>query len=199
MISPLYRLAELSPEIKLMSLARTVITVAAFALSFTTIAKTADTAVFAVAKNDRNGQALVFESTTVLKKGDVIKIRAFNAQFVAVLNIAMCNEDCPNMHLVKAVPLSFLGMPASDQQIVLPEDGRVAISMQNSGGSAQTPIGAGAESWTVQYVGPYATNITANPAEGLVPASGYTLNDGTLRARFYHRTFVTVSLADSNI
>lgn len=182
-----------------MSLSRTVITVAAIALTFTTITKAADTSAFTVAKNDRNGQAVVFESTAVLKKGDVIKIRAFNAQFVAMLNIAMCNQDCPNMHLVKAVPLSFLGLPTSDQQIVLPEDGRVAISMQNTGGSAQTQIGVGATAWTVQYVGPYATNVTENPTEGLVPASGYTLNDGTLRARFYHRTFVTVSLADTNI
>jgi hypothetical protein len=51
----------------------------------------------------------------------------------------------------------------------------------------------------VQYVGPYASNVTENSTEDLVPASGYTLNDGTLRARFYHRTFVTVSLADTDI
>lgn len=182
-----------------MSLSRTVITIAAIALTFTTITKAADTPVFTVAKNDRNGQAVVFESTAVLKKGDVIKIHAVNAQFVAMLNIAMCNRDCPNMHLVKAVPLSFLGLPTSDQAIVLPEDGRVAISMQNSGGSAQSLIGVGGEPWSVQYVGPYASNVTENSTEDLVPASGYTLNDGTLRARFYHRTFVTVSLADTDI
>jgi hypothetical protein len=195
-----HRLAELSSEIKLMSLSRTLVTVAAIALTFTSVTKAADTPVFAVAKNDHNGQAVVFESTVALKKGDVIKIRAFNAQFVAMLNIAMCNEDCPNMHIVKVVPLSFLGLPTSDQQIVLPEDGRVAISMQNGGASVRSLVGVGGGTpWTVQYVGPYATHVSENPTDGLVPASGYTLNDGTLRARFYHRTFVTVSLADTNI
>jgi hypothetical protein len=182
-----------------MSISRVVIATAAVALSFTPITKAADTSAFTVAKSDRNGQAVLFESTAVLKKGDVIKIRAFNAQFIAMLHIAMCDQDCPHMHLVKAVPLSFLGMPTSSQQFVLPEDGRVAISMQNSGGSAQSQVGVGATPWTVQFVGPYATNITENPTEGLVPASGYTLNDGTLHARFYHHTFVTVSLADTNI
>jgi hypothetical protein len=182
-----------------MSLSRTVIAVAAVALTFTMIAKAADSSAFTVARNDRDGQAVVFESTAVLKKGDVIKIHAFNAQFTAMLYVAMCNQDCPNMRLVKAVPLSFLGLPTSDQTIVLPEDGRVAISMQNSGGSAQTLVGVGGEPWTAQYVGPYASNVTENPIQGLVPASSYTLNDGTLRARFYHRTFVTVSLADTNI
>jgi hypothetical protein len=199
MIDKRHRYVELLLEIMRMSISRTVIAVAAIALTFSTITKAADTAVFAAAQNNRNGQAVVFESTTALKKGDVIKIHAFNAQFVAVLYIAMCNLDCPNMHLVKAVPLSFLGLAASNQRIVLPEDGRVAISLQNNGGSAQSPFGVGGSPWTVQYVGPYATNITENPSENLVPASSYSVNDGTLRARFYHRTFVTVSLADANI
>ena len=182
-----------------MSISRTVIAVAAIALTFTTITKAADTSVFAAAQNNRNGQAVVFESTAALKKGDVIKIHAFNAQFVAVLYIAMCNLDCPNMHLVKAMPLSVLGLATSNQRFVLPEDGRVSISLQNNGGSAQSLIGVAGSPWTVQYVGPYATSITENPSENLIPASSYSVNDGTLRARFYHRTFVTVSLADANI
>lgn len=183
-----------------MSISRNVIAVAVIALSFATSTKAVDTSVFAVAQNNRNGQAVVFESTAVLKKGDVIKIHAFNARFVAILNIAMCNRDCPTMHLVKALPLSYLGLPTSDQQFVLPEDGRVAISMQESGGSAKSVMGVyGGTLWTMQYVGPYASYATGNAAEDLVPASSYTLNDSKLSARFYHRTFVTISLASANI
>ena len=183
-----------------MSISRNVIALAVVALAFATITKAADTPVFAVAQNNRNGQAVIFESTTMLKKGDVIKIHAFNARFVAMLNIAMCDQDCPTMHMVKALPLSYLGLPTSNQQFVLPEDGRVAISMQESGGSAKSVIGVyGGTLWTMQYVGPYASYMTGNFTEDLVPASSYTLNDGTLSARFCHRTFVTVSLASANI
>jgi hypothetical protein len=143
---------------------------------------------------------VMFESTTVLKKGDVINIHAFNARFVAMLNIAMCNQDCPNMHLVKALPLSYMGMPTSNQQFVLPEDGRVAISIQDTGGSAKSVIGVfGGTLWTMQYVGPYASNASGNVTEGLVPASSYTVNDDTLSARFYHRTFLTIRLAGTTI
>jgi hypothetical protein len=200
MMSQRHRFIELSWEIMLMSISRTAITVAVATLAFSTMTKAADTSAFTVAQNSSQGQAVVFESTAVLKKGDVIKIHAINAQLIAMLLISMCNQDCPNMHVVKAVPLAYMGLPAIDQQVVLPEDGRVAISMQNTGGSAKTPIGVvGGTLWTVQSVGPYASYVTGNLAQDSVPASSYTLNDGTLRARFYHRTFITVSLASTNI
>jgi hypothetical protein len=195
-----HRHVELWPEIMRMSISRTFIAMATTTLAFATIANAADTPVFTVAQNDSNGQAKVFESTAVLKKGDAINIRAINAQLVAVLYVAMCNQDCPNMHVIKAVPLSYWGQTMGSQQIVLPEDGRVAIWMRDTGGSSKTPIGVvGGTVWTVQYVGPSASYATGDPTQGSVPASSYTSSDGTLRARFYHRTFITVSLASSNI
>jgi hypothetical protein len=153
-----------------------------------------DAPVFAVVQTNALGQATVFESTAALKKGDVIKIRANNAQLVSTLGIAMCNADCPTMHMVKAVPLSYMGQPVSDS-FVLPEDGRVAIAMQNNGGSPQTILGNGGTLWNIVYVGPFASSASAATSDNVVPANSYNAIDGTLRARFDHRTFVTVSVA----
>jgi hypothetical protein len=178
---------------------RLFIALAIAAATYAAVAQAADAPLFAVSQNDRHGQATVFESTTALRKGDVINVRAFNVQPIAMLSIAMCDQDCPAMHIVKTVPLSSMGQSNFSQQIVLPENGRVAMAVQNNGGSATTIFRNGSALWTITLVGPYTSVASRDANRRVIPMSSYTMNDDSLRLRFDHRAFVTVSLAETNI
>lgn len=170
-------------------------------LGVTLGAHAADTSAFSVLQQDSAGKPLVFQSINALKKGDVIKVNAFNAQPVLVLQLAMCDGDCAHPRLIKTLPLTayYAGLASSNQQFVLPEDGRVSFWVQRLGDLPSEPINTSHGTWSVQYVDPFlrfasqAPYMSAEP----MPANALTLDDNTLRARFLHRTFVTVHLADA--
>lgn len=158
---------------------------------------------FAVTQHDDHGQPVVFQSTAALKKGDVIKIYASNAQPVLILQVAMCDESCLHPRLVKTLPLTayYAGQSSSSQQFVLPEDGQVSFWLQRLGDLPGAPLNADSGQWSVQFVDPFLRFASqAPPYESARPIapSAFSLNDNTLRARFSHRTFVTVSLADAS-
>ncbi|GAB2576216.1 hypothetical protein ISP15_16225 [Dyella jejuensis] len=160
----------------------------------------ADTPAFTVLKQDGSGKALVFQSSRALKKGDVIRIDAFNAQPVTVLQLAMCDSDCPRMRLVMTLPLTayYAGIANSNQRFVLPEDGYVSFWVQRLGGLPSIPLNTRHGMWTLEYVDPFLRFARqAPPYESWqpAPANALKLDDHALRARFYHRTFVTVRLA----
>ena len=164
-------------------------------------AHAADTSAFSVLQQDNNGKPLVFESTNALKKGDVIKVNAFNAQPVLVLQVAMCDGDCTHPRLVQTLPLTayYAGQTSTSHQFVLPEDGRVSFWVQRLGDLPSEPVNTPNGVWNVQYVDPFLRFASQTPYESAepMPANSLTLDDNTLRARFFHRTFVTVSLADA--
>jgi len=173
-----------------------------FSLAAASAAQAADPAVFSVLVNDNAGKPVMFQSTTALKKGDVINIRSFNAQPVMILQIAMCDRDCPNMHLVKTMSLTpyFVGAANMNRDFVVPENGRMSFWVQRIGGVASVPIFARSGTWSVEFVNPFMTFATPElyPDSRPMPANAPQLTDNTLQARFYHRTFVTISLADAN-
>ncbi|GGA51824.1 hypothetical protein [Dyella nitratireducens] len=172
------------------------------ALSFVTVAHAIDNTTFTVAQQDGNGKPIVFQSTSALKKGDMIKVYASNAQPVLILQVAMCDEGCLHPRLVKTLPLTpyYAGQSSTSQQFVLPEDGQVSFWVQRLGDLPSTPVNASNGQWTVQYVDPFLRFATQTPYDSTrpMPANAFSLNDNTLRARFLHRTFVTVSLADAD-
>lgn len=164
-------------------------------------ANAADNTAFTVAQQDGSGKPLVFQSTNVLKKGDVIKVNAFNAQPVLVLQVAMCDRDCLHPRLVKTLPLTayYAGQTSAGHQFVLPEDGHVSFWVQRLDELPSEPVNTSNGAWSVQYVDPFLRFASPTPYQSAqpMPASALSLDDHTLRARFFHRTFVTVSLADS--
>lgn len=170
-------------------------------LGLASSAHAADSSAFSVLQQDSSGKPLVFQSTNALKKGDVIKVNAFNAQPVLVLQMAMCDSDCTHPRLVKTVPLTayYAGQASSSDQFVLPEDGHVSFWVQRLGDLPSEPINTPNGAWSVQYVDPFLRFASQTPYMSAEPmaANSLTLNDNTLRARFFHRTFVTVSLADT--
>jgi hypothetical protein len=184
-----------------MSLSRRLV-VALFSLAAAATAQAADTSAFSVLVNNSAGKPIMFQSTAALKKGDVINIRAFNAAPVMVLQIAMCDSDCSHRHLVQTVPLTpyFIGAANMNQNFVVPENGHVSFWVQQLGGEFSTPIRARTGTWSVAFVDPFLTVATPQlyPDTRPLPFSALRLNDNTLRARFYHRTFVTIRLADAN-
>ena len=161
----------------------------------------AESAAFAVMQQDGSGKPLVFQSSEALKKGDVIKVNAFNAQPVLVLQVAMCDSDCAHPRLVQTLPLTayYAGQASSSHRFVLPEDGRVAFWVQRLGDLPSEPVNTPNGAWSVQYVDPFLRFASRMPYPSAqpMPASGLTLDDNSLRARFFHRTFVTVSLASA--
>jgi hypothetical protein len=170
-------------------------------LAATSIAQAADDARFSVLVNNSAGKPIMFESTVALKKGDVIKIHAFNAPPRMVLQIAMCNSDCPRMHLVKTVSLMpyFMGLTNTNQSFVVPEDGHVSFWVQKADNKFITPIGSfGGTLWSIDFNDPILLSYTEPQLYHTppMPANALQVYDDTLQARFYHRTFVTVSLAD---
>lgn len=170
-------------------------------LCFATFAYAADNAAFAVAKQDDSGKPLVFQSTTALRKGDVIKITASNAQPVMVLQMAMCDSDCAHPRLVKTLPLIayYAGQASTSHEFVMQEDGRISFWVQRLGDLPSEPVNTPNGAWSVQYVDPFLRFANRMPYISAEPlaASALSFNDGTLRARFFHRTFVTISLADA--
>jgi hypothetical protein len=173
-----------------------------FSLAAASAAHAANPAAFSVLVSNDAGKPVMFQSTAALKKGDVIKIQSFNAQQVMILQIAMCDSDCPHMHLVKTVSLMpyFLGATDLNRAIVVPEDGHVSFWVQQIGGAASVPIDPqDATPWSLEFVDPIMLSF-AEPQlypTPPMPANALRLNDNTLQARYFHRTFVTVRLADA--
>ncbi|RUL78345.1 hypothetical protein [Dyella choica] len=160
-----------------------------------------DNSAFTVAQHDGSGKALVFQSNVTLKKGDVIKVNASNAQPVMVLQVAMCDDGCLHPRLVRTLPLTpyYAGQTSASQQFVLPEDGQVSFWVQQLGDLPGEPLNAPNGTWTLQYIDPFLRFASQTPYESTkpMPANAFSLDDNMLRARFFHRTFVTVSLADA--
>jgi hypothetical protein len=177
--------------------------VACFSLAATSVVQAADPAVFSVLVNNDAGKPLMFQSSAALKKGDVIQIRSFNAQPMMILQIAMCSSDCPTMHLVKTVSLTpyFAGTPSMNQNVLVPEDGHVSFWVQQIQSIALVPDPVrGAAPWYLELYNPFGMAFvppTLYPTPPM-PANALRLNDHILQARYDHRTFVTVSLADAN-
>jgi hypothetical protein len=171
-------------------------------LGLVSCAHAAGNAAFAVMQQDSSGKPLIFQSSEALKKGDVIKVNAFNAQPVLVLQMAMCDGDCAHPRLVQTLPLTayYAGQASSSHRFVLPEDGRVAFWVQRLGDLPSEPVNTPNGVWSVQYVDPFLRFASRTPYQSVqpMPASGLTLDDNSLRARFFHRTFVTVSLASAS-
>lgn len=174
-------------------------TLVVLAFATASAAQAADTASFSILLNNSAGKPVMFQSTSALKKGDVLKVSAFSAPPVMILQIAMCDSDCPRMHLVKTMSLTpyFVGLTNLNDTFVLPENGRVSFWAQRVGGVASIPIATQGGTWSLQFVNPFLSFVTPElyPDTSPTPANSLQLSDNTLRARFYHRTFVTVSLA----
>jgi len=179
-----------------------ILTAAFFSLAAASAVQAAEAPAFSVLVNDSMGHPVMFQSTTTLKKGDVINVRSFNAEPVMVLQVAMCNSDCPRMHLVKTVSLTpyFVGDTHTNENFAVPENGRVVFWVQQVGGVASVPLSAQVGTWSLQIVDPFLSFATSRlyPETRPMPANELRLDDSKLRVRFYHRTFVTVSLADAN-
>ncbi|MBE1162687.1 hypothetical protein [Dyella acidiphila] len=176
--------------------------IACCSLATASVAQAADPAAFSVLLNDTAGKPMMFQSATALKKGDVIKISSFNAQPVMILQIAMCNSDCPAMHLVKTISLTpyWRNVASTNQNFVVPEDGHVSFWVQRLGGVADIPVMTRNHTTYLQIVDPLLSFATPElyPNTPPMAVSSVQVDDSTLLARFYHRTFVTVSLADAN-
>ncbi|HTV84280.1 MAG TPA: hypothetical protein VME63_02675 [Dyella sp.] len=172
-------------------------------LCWAPIAHAATASAFDVLANNQYGQPVAFQSASVLKKGDVIKVHTFNARPVMVLQVAMCDADCPRMHLVKTIPLYpyYAGTSAvATQSFVIPENGRVSFWVQQADNQFSVPIAGASGTWSFTFINRFASYAAPTPYLDTQPmaAEGTTLNDGTLRARYFHNTFITVRLADSN-
>lgn len=167
------------------------------------IARAADTSVFDVLVNDHDGKPVVFQSASALKKGDVIKVYAFNARPVMILQVALCNADCPRMHLIKTIPLYpyYAGTSSiASHSFAIPENGRVSFWVQQAGDQFSVPVVGASGTWSFVFINRFASYAAPTPYLNAqpMPAEGMTLDDGTLRARYFHNIFITVSLADSN-
>lgn len=166
-------------------------------------ANAAETTAFTVLKQDNHGKPVIFQSTYALKKGDVLKINAFNAKPITVLQVAMCDASCAHLRLIKTLPLTayFAGVASTNQRFVMPEDGYVTFWVERLGGLPGTPFNTSSgTSWQVQYVDPFLLfagpmpYVTSQP----IPANALSTEDDTMHARFEHREFLTVRLADAN-
>lgn len=186
-----------------MFISRIVLAAAVAGLASASIVHAADTASFDVQANNQDGKPVVFQSATALKKGDVIKVHTFNARPVMVMQVAMCDADCPRMHLVKTIPLYpyYPGTSSvATQSFTLPENGRVSFWVQQAGGQFTVPLAGASGTWSYTFINRFASYAAPTPYLDVqaMPAEGATLNDGTLHARYFHNTFITVRLADSN-
>ncbi|RDS85801.1 hypothetical protein [Dyella psychrodurans] len=185
-----------------MFFSRIVLTAMLAGLCWAQVARAADASAFDVLVNNHDGKPVMFQSTSTLKKGDVINVHAFNARPVMIMQIAMCDADCPHMHLVKTIPLFpyYAGTAVANQKFVIPENGHVSFWVQELGGVVSTPIITMDGAWSVNFVNrfmSFATPMLYQDSQPM-PASAATMDDNTLRARYFHRTFITVRLADSN-
>jgi hypothetical protein len=187
-----------------MSASRT-LALAFASLAATSVACAADGNGFSVLVNDHNGQPLMFQSTAALNKGDVINVQSFNAQPVMVLQIAMCDRDCPRMHLVGTMSLTPYAYPLAvsmSNRFVVPEHGHVSFWVQQVGDPLDIPITTRSQGFArlSAHTSPLLLSFAPPrlyPDTPPMPAQSANLDDGTLLARFYHRIFVSVSLADA--
>lgn len=186
-----------------MSLLRTLAVIAVTGLATAQVAQAADSSAFQVLVNDSGGNPTMFQSVTALKKGDVIKVHAFNARPVMILQVAMCDSDCPRMHLVKTMQLYpyYASTANVNQDFVVPENGHVSFWVQQAGYAFSVPIIAGNGSWSLVFIDRTTNFATPQLFEQSPPmsANAVRLEDNTLRARYFHNTFVAVSLADASI
>jgi hypothetical protein len=187
-------------EVIAMSASRTVVS-AFLAVAAALAAHAAQGPAFAVAQHDRSGKAVLFQSAYVLKKGDVIRVSASNAQPVMVLQVAMCDPGCTHPRLLSSLPLTpyFAGTSRTSQQFVLPADGRVSFWVQWLDDVPSAPLNTTTGQWSLVYVDPFLRFAQQAPERAARPiaASAVSLQDHSVRARFFHRTFLTVSLADA--
>ncbi|MFK2873440.1 hypothetical protein [Dyella lipolytica] len=188
-----------------MSLSRILVlaVIAVTGLATTQVAQAADASAFQVLMNDSGGNPVVFQSVSALKRGDVIKVHAFNARPVMIMQVAMCNSDCPRMHLVKTISLLpyYAGTANANQDFVVPEDGYVSFWVEQRGGAASVPIRAQTGTWSLNFVNRFMSFATPELFKESQPmsANAVSLDDNTLRVRYFHHTFVAVSLADAPI
>lgn len=186
-----------------MSLLRMLAVVAVAGLAAAHVTQAADSSTFQVLVNDNSGNPVMFQSASALKKGDVIKVHAFNARPVMIMQIAMCNSDCPRMHLVKTISLIpyYAGTANVNQDFVLPEDGHVSFWVEQHGGAASVPINTRTGAWNLNFVNRFMSFATPELFKESQPmsANAFKLDDNTLRVRYFHHTFVAVSLADAPI
>jgi hypothetical protein len=167
------------------------------------IARAADTPTFDVLVNNQDGKPVMFQSTSVLKKGDVIKIHAFNTRPVMIMQVAMCNTDCPHMHLIKTIPIFpfYAGTSAvADQSFVVPEDGHVSFWVQQAGNAFSKPIITRDGIWNLVFINRFQAFATPMlyPDTRPMPANALRLDDNGLHARYFHNMFITVRLANAN-
>jgi hypothetical protein len=175
-----------------------ILVLAFLGLTARSAAQAADTHAFSVLVHNSDGQPILFQSTSALKKGDVINVASFNAPPILLLQIAMCDLDCSHMHLVKTMVLTpyFLAQGNMNQNFVVPENGHVSFWVQWA--PLLYPFLA-TTTWSGELVDPFLNYSTPQlfPETGPVPVKALHLDDSQLQARFNHRTFVTVRLADA--
>jgi len=179
-----------------------IVACACFGLGSIAAAHAGDNNAFTVAQQNGSGKPLVFQSTAALKKGDTIKVYVSNARPILVMQMAMCDSGCQHPRVVESLPLGpyEAGASHNSQRFVVPEDGQVSFWVQRLGDLPSSPVNTASGQWSLQYVDPFLRVATQPPYASVqpVPADAFSLNDATLRARFSHRTFVTVSLADAD-
>lgn len=188
-----------------MSLTRT-LALALLSLTAISTAHATDPQGFSALVNDQDGLPLMFQSTAALKKGDVINVQSFNAEPVTVLQIAMCDHDCPRMHLVKTMSLTPSAYPyavSMSDSFVVPENGHVSFWVQQVGDPLGIPITTRSQGFgrLSARTSPFLLSFTPPrlyPDTPPMPAQSASINDNTLLARFYHRIFVSVRLADTS-
>lgn len=186
-----------------MFISRIALTAVVAVLGSIHIAHAANTSAFNVLVSGDDGKPIMFQSTSALKKGDVIKVHAFNARPVMILQVAMCDADCPHMHLVKTIPLFpyYAGTSGvADHRFAVPEDGRVSFWVQQLSGTVSTPVITMNGAWSVNFVNRFMNFATPMlyPDSQPMHANALRLDDDRLSARYFHNTFVTVRLTDSN-
>ena len=186
-----------------MSLLRVLAVIAVAGLATAQVAHAADSSTFQVMMNDSGGNPIMFQSATALRKGDVIKIHAFNAPLPMILQVAMCNSDCPHMHLVKTVELFtyFPSMQDMNREFVVPEDGHVSFWVQYAINELSTSFATRHGGWGLLSFYPPTDSMTPQLFENSPPlsANAFELDDNTLRLCYSHNIFVAVSLADASI
>ncbi|RDS79118.1 hypothetical protein DWU98_19090 [Dyella monticola] len=171
-------------------------------LGVTLAAQAAENPAFTVLEQTDSGQPMLFQSTHPLKKGDVIKVYATNAQQITVMQVAACGSDCSHVHLIGTLPLSAyaVGLTTNSARFVVPQSGYISFWVQPVVGLLSTPLNASNGPWSFARVDPFLLLGQQTPylmPPNPMPARAFSSDEGGLHARFDHRTFVTVSLADA--
>jgi len=178
------------------------LTGAVLSLGVAFAAQAAETPAFTVLEQTDSGQPMLFQSTHPLKKGDVIKVYAANAEQITVMQLAACDSDCSHVHLIGTVPLSAysVGLTTNSARFVMPQSGYISLWVQPMAGLLSTPLNAGNGPWSFARVDPFLLLGRQTPylmPPNPMPAHAFSSDEAGLHARFDHRIFVTVSLADA--